>query len=344
MKRQFQRGLVVGKFCPLHFGHESVINRALGLCEEVIIISYTNPEFPGCEPETRRSWLASRFPAVPALVVGAGDGIKIPPNDADERTHRRFVGGLCQELLGIRVDAVFTSETYGDGFARELTAFFRKRDPDFHPVQHVLVDLERGVWPVSGTQLRKHIHAHRQSLAPEVYASFVQRVALLGGESSGKSTLAAALAAMWNTEWVPEYGRELWEGRGGVLEPGDMPKIAQTQISREDAACLRARRFVFCDSTPMTTLFYSQAMFGVLDPRVVAAASRHYDTTILCVPDFPFVQDGTRRDSPFRKHQHEWYRDRLATGGVDFFLAKGSVQDRVAAVSRYLEVASRNGI
>ena len=42
------------------------------------------------------------------------------------------------------------------------------------------------------------------------------KVAILGTESSGKSTLAAALAARHRTVWVPEYLREFVDTRGRV--------------------------------------------------------------------------------------------------------------------------------
>ena len=69
MGKQFQRGLVVGKFSPLHRGHELVIRRALEQCREVVIISYSNPELAGCEASKRESWLAALFPNARRLVV-----------------------------------------------------------------------------------------------------------------------------------------------------------------------------------------------------------------------------------------------------------------------------------
>ncbi len=337
MNRRFQRGLVVGKFCPLHMGHESVIRRAIERCEEVFVISYTNPEFPGCAPPQRRAWLAARFPGVHSLVLDSSPGISIPPNDASDTTHRRFVARLCTDLLRVEVDAVFTSESYGDGFAGELSICFRGNDPGHRGVAHVLVDQARDEWPVSGTILRRDVHGHRQFLAPEVYADFVERVALLGGESSGKSTLAAALAGRFGTVWVPEYGRELWESRGGVLHARDMPEIARTQLKREKLAAANANRFLFCDTTPLTTLFYSEEMFGRADPEVTAAALRHdYAHTIVCAPDFPFVQDGTRRDDGFRLRQHEWYLGQLANRGISSFVVSGSLDQRMDTVSACL--------
>ena len=63
MSARFRRGLVVGKFAPLHKGHELVIGRALADCDEVIVISYSKPELPGCSPAERgRSGCSRGFP------------------------------------------------------------------------------------------------------------------------------------------------------------------------------------------------------------------------------------------------------------------------------------------
>lgn len=331
MSRCFPRGLVVGKFCPLHLGHEHVIRRAMEQCDEVFVLSYTSPEFPGCEPDKRRAWLAARFPALRVLVLEAHDGL--PANDADETTHRQFTARICRERFGASVDAVFTSEAYGDGFAAALAREFG------HAVAHVMVDAARTAVPISGTHLRAEIHRHRGFVAPEVYASFVRRVAILGGESSGKTTLAAGLAAHFETVWVPEFGRELWEQRSGQLLPEDLPLIARTQIAREEATCHHANRFVFCDTTPLTTLFYCRELFGSAPPELEAASLRQYDLTILCAPDFPFVQDGTRQDAAFRQRQHEWYEQSLSARGLHWFTVAGTPQERTgqaAAQARLL--------
>ena len=67
--KPFATGLVVGKFAPLHCGHEKLINTALAQCEELFIISYSVPEMPDCEPEKRLTWLQVRFPQATFLVL-----------------------------------------------------------------------------------------------------------------------------------------------------------------------------------------------------------------------------------------------------------------------------------
>lgn len=62
-------GLVVGKFAPLHVGHEALINAALAQCETVYIISYSRPKSQGYDPDKRLHWLSARFPAMSHLVL-----------------------------------------------------------------------------------------------------------------------------------------------------------------------------------------------------------------------------------------------------------------------------------
>jgi HTH-type transcriptional repressor of NAD biosynthesis genes len=338
--KRFRRGLVVGKFSPLHRGHQLVIDRAFADCDEVVILSYTKPEFAGCEPERRAGWLAALYPSARRLVVtdgllcARGLDITVPHNDANETVHRRFCGWLCRDVLEVTVDAVFTSEDYGPGFAAELTAFFREGDPRFGGVAHVLVDKQRTSVPISGTAIRAEVHAHRASLSSEVYASFVQRVALLGGESTGKSTLAKALAEALRTISVDEYGRELWVQKDGKLVFEDLQHIGEEQVRREEAALRTssANRHLICDTTPLTTLFYSDALFGKVAPGLAVLAGRPYDLTVLCEPDFPFVQDGTRQQPDFRDRQHRWYLERLNAQGSRLVRVGGTVAQRVSQV------------
>jgi HTH-type transcriptional repressor of NAD biosynthesis genes len=263
----------------------------------------------------------------------------LPRNDASDREHRDFVGWLCWTVLGVQIDAVFTSEDYGDGLARSLDEYFRAKGMVTSDVQHVSVDPARAAMPISGTKVRGNPFAYRQYVSPDVYADLIERVAILGGESSGKTTLSQALASHFQTTWVPEYGRDLWEARSGQLLEEDMPQIALRQVDNELRFGREARNVLFCDTTPLTTAFYSQEMFGRVDLVVETLAWRRYDYTFLCAPDFEFVQDGTRQTARFRALQHEWYEDQLVRNGVDFEVVSGPVHARLEAVAARLSRA-----
>lgn len=349
--KQFRRGLVVGKFCPLHRGHELVIQTAIANCDEVLVISYTKPEFAECPPLKREAWIQALFPSVKTLVLNdellyhlcAQHNLQhaaIPQNDASDIIHRKFVGWLCWDLLHLTVDAVFTSEDYGDGFSIALTAYFKERGHPSQMVKHVCVDKARTLIPTTGTSIRTDPHLHRQFLSPAVYASFVKRICILGGESTGKTTLSIALANHFETVWAPEYGRELWDARRGDLEYEDLLKIGQEQISREKALAEKANHWLFCDTAPLTTLFYSVSMFNQADPQLQELANRRYDAVFLCAPDFPFVQDGTRKDDDFRQRQHRWYLNTLAEKDLPYFLISGSLESRIKAVAKHLSTIS----
>lgn len=341
---KYRNGLVVGKFAPLHRGHELVISRALALCERVHVLSYSKPELPSCDPAQRRAWIARSFPAVHCVVVddawlrahGAHDSIVVPSNDAPDEVQRDFVSYLCREQLQIPVDVVFTSEDYGDGFARSLTAGLRARWPAHASIEHVSIDRARQLVPISGTLIRADPHAHRDYLSAHVYAAFVERIAILGGESTGKSTLAAALARHFATQYVAEYGRELWEARAGRLEYADLLAIAEQQVEREQRAGEQSYRYAFCDTSPATTLLYCLDLFGRAEQRLRALATRRYTLQILCAPDFPFVQDGTRRDDAFRHEQHDWYLKQLEKSGERWLLVTGSLDERIGQVQEAL--------
>lgn len=349
--KRFARGLVVGKFCPLHYGHERVIDAALETCDEVFVLGYTRPEFEYCEPVERRRWFDLRYPAsrtsrLRVLILGADEiqaecarwGVVtsapvMPHNEDSEDVHREFCGWVCRELFGSSVDAVFTSETYGDGFAASLARQFG------HPVAHVAVDPARGLVPASGTALRRDPWAGRSLMAPEVSASLVPRIALLGGESSGKTSLAQAVAQALGTITVEEYGRELWVEQGGaVLSYEDLQRVAEVQVEREYRAAVvaSAGAAIVCDTTPLTTLFYSLKDHGIASPRLLELSRRRYALNVLCEADFPFVQDGTRRDAAFRDEQHAWYLEQLSDRNAKVLRVGGSLASRIDQVLRAL--------
>lgn len=336
MTARFRRGLVVGKFSPLHRGHMHLIDAALGACDEVLVISYSKPEFARCGRAARQAWFDELYPQLRTLVIDDVElrrlclerGLaprEIPHNDADAIVQREFCAWLCRDLCSMPVDAVFTSEEYGDGFAAVLGGWFPSR------VVHVAVDRLRLAVPVSGTRVRADPERERDFVHPAVRAHFIDRVCLLGGESSGKTTLAAALADRLATAWAPEVGRERWEQRGGPLDYDDMLAIGRAQVAREDLLARTARRWLICDGSALTSLFYSLDGFGRAEPELRALARRRYAVTFVCAPDFPFVQDGTRRDAAFRARQHAWYLQALADFGMPYTLLAGGPRQRLDA-------------
>ena len=129
-------------------------------------------------------------------------------------------------------------------------------------------------------------------------------IALLGAESTGKTTLARALAERLAQEtgqratWVPEVLREWCEAAGRTPRADEQRAIAQAQHARiEEAASAHA--LVVCDTTALMTAVYSRLVFGdrSLDAWAVQAHAR-VSLTLLTALDLPWVADGLQRDGP----------------------------------------------
>jgi HTH-type transcriptional regulator, transcriptional repressor of NAD biosynthesis genes len=248
-ERRFGLGLVVGKFSPLHLGHEWLIQQAAMQCNHLLILSYANPEFDRCDASTRRRWFAARFPEHETLVIDAtwpeqtcarrGIAVRpLPLNDSNDEEQQNFLAWLLKDVLKRIPDAIFCNEPYGPSCASGLTKALG------YEVAAVIMDLDRNQFGISATQIRQTPFKQRRWMSPDVAGAFVHRIVLLGGESSGKSTLAAALAAHYKTVWVHEYGRELWERQNGVMSEEDLLKIGHEQIRREEEALRSANRYL----------------------------------------------------------------------------------------------------
>lgn len=172
--------------------------------------------------------------------------------------------------------------------------------------------------------------------------SGVLRVAILGAESSGKSTLAAALATHFDTVWVPEYLREFVESNERVPQEHEQVDIARTQRDREHAAAKQARRFLFCDTTPLMTAIYSRHYWGRVDEELRdLELSHHYAFTLVTAPDGPWMPDGLQRESEaVRQAVHEEVVQTLDDRAIRFMLVTGSLPERVLQVDRFLKVAA----
>lgn len=341
MTPPFRTGLVVGKFWPPHRGHQLLLETAAAQVAELLVLVYANSDSPTHPAAVRAQWLrelyrgdeladGARIGATPLRIFAlSAEADGVPPDAADDDTQREFV----QQWLarqGQQVEVVFSSEAYGPGFAAYLG------------VPHVAVDNARTQVPVSGTRVRADATALAAYLHPLVAAQLgvvppapVPRAVFLGAESSGKSTLCAALAEACGTIWVPEYGRTLHEQKNGNLAYEDLLYIARRHAELEDEAAAQARGVLFCDTNAATTALYSYYYFHRCDPALRAMAAvcgQRYAHTFVCAPTVPFEQDGWRGPEALRSFQHGTILMQLDSYDIPYTLVEGTVAERVAQV------------
>ena len=169
---------------------------------------------------------------------------------------------------------------------------------------------------------------HRPESEPE-------RVVFLGAESTGKTTLAIALAERTGEPWVEEVGRRLWVQAGGDLPLSEYVTICKEHTALEDYLVHKAKRFLFVDTNATTTQQYAFYFFGECPDEVQGYAARckqRYAHTFLCAPDFPFEQDGHRVNPEVQRYMDGAIRNDLTLREIPFTVLCGPLEKRVRTV------------
>lgn len=184
---------------------------------------------------------------------------------------------------------------------------------------------------------------HHADAIPEEHPSgpslLPTRLGLIGAESSGKSTLAGALAAALPACIVPEELRAfvVREGRTPRQDEQAMLMAAQAEAEARIAATCPLP-WIVADPAPLMTAVYSIAYFD--DDSLVDAGlqqARGYRLVVWCDPGIPWQADQGQRDGPALRTATDSVIDGLVRGpiagtSIDVLKVTGSVEQRVAAV------------
>lgn len=318
-------GLTLGKFAPLHSGHQLVIETALAEMDEVLVLIYNCPEITDVPLNVRSRWIRDIYPNVE--VIEAWDGpLEVGDTPEIKRMHEDYI---LKALAGRQITHFYSSEFYGDHVSQALGAVNR------------VVDADRAKLPVSGTLLRQHPYQFRQSIHPRVYRDLVANVVFLGSPSTGKTTIAEKLAQEFETVWMPEYGREYWEShqvdRRLTLE--QLTEIAERHLEREEALLCKANRYLFTDTNAQTTYIFSLYYHGRADKRLIQyanAASSRYDLVFLCDTDIPYDDTWDRSGDGNRQVFQQQIMGDLAERKIPYFILRGPLDVRIDCVKRVL--------
>ena len=319
-------GLVLGKFLPYHAGHAHLIRTARAQVDAltVLVCSIEREPIPGGH---RYQWVRTAHPDCRVVHVGE----EVPQAPEDDAAFWPIWTDLIRRYAGA-VDVVFTSESYGEELGARIGA------------RAVCVDPTRRTVPISGTVIRSDPMGNWSFIPPVVRPYFVRRVAILGAESVGKTTLARQLAERFDSVWVPEYGRAYCEDRhASTLELHDFEAIAWGQATWEDSAAGRANRVLICDTDLHTTCTWSDLIAadrpGWLTP---AARARRYDLILLLDDDVPWIDDGTRVLERRRREHTQRLRAELNSAGREFLLLLGSYERRLRDATEAVEALLRD--
>jgi nicotinamide riboside kinase len=170
-------------------------------------------------------------------------------------------------------------------------------------------------------------------------------IALLGAESTGKTTLAAALGQALsddgkNTVVVNEYLREFCDRHGRTPTQAEQTHIAHEQTRRIDGM---AQRFeiVIADTTALMTAVYSEKVFR--DASLYAEALHAHQRvhlTLVTALDIAWEADGLQRDGPqVREPVDALIRTALRQAGSPYSVVTGHGNERLHHAKRCVEHA-----
>ncbi len=319
-------GLTLGKYAPLHQGHQLVIETALSEMDRVILMIYDAPETTSCPLPVRADWIRKLYPSVEVIEAWNGP---TTVSDSPEmmKIHEKYILGV---LKGRTISHFYSSEFYGDHVSKALGAVDRRVDP------------RRDKVPISATAIRNDPFANRHYLNPLVYRDLITRVVFLGAPSTGKSTIAERLSSLYSTVWMPEFGREYWEknhiDRRLTLE--QLVEIAEGHRDREDQLTLDANRYLFIDTEAITTYLFSLYYHNSAHPHLAQMADEallRYDLFFLCEDDIPYDDTWDRSGELNRTIFQKQTRAELLRRKIPFVSLRGSLNERLNKVKDILE-------
>lgn len=292
-------GLVLGKFAPLHKGHMFLIETAMSQVDFLYIAICEDSINKGHDIE---KWIHSE--CLSRFRLGKYYVVNIPYNDrlsyTDDDSPRVAMEWAVEFNKWLpRIDVFFSSEKYGENFAKYMGA------------QHVLVDASRENFPIGGRDLRLNLYEHWDFLTPIAQLRLQRVFVFCGTESTGKTTatnLCAKQFAKYKPHVITEYGREVVK-HSQLATYEQLWKIASVQTDMiHKANKERIAPMMFVDTDWRTTEGYRRYLFPNYPPIQVIREKKSRSTDyIFLSKDCSYVDDGTRlskeqRDELERHH------------------------------------------
>lgn len=308
-------GLIFGKFAPLTAGHVNFIRMAI---ETGVDRLYLFLSFDQKFNDTQSPWMQERLGLeerlldLKRLIEDSGLNHKVIVNYVDESNIPGYPDGGAAYAALIRAK-IPEGEMLTHAFSSEpeYTEYFSEYFPE---VEHVVLDAERSGVNISATRIRTNLRENFDYLSGQAKPRFVKKVAIIGVESTGKSTMTQRLAHHYATNFTPEVGRTICEdlfcGSEEVMTRADYLKIAMIHRIEEHLNANTAIVVHISDTTNLITHFsaicagkvaYNDDMFMSL---AIEEAHNFYDMVLFLSPEVEWVADPLRLQDTAGKREN----------------------------------------
>ncbi|OBW94164.1 transcriptional regulator [Gallibacterium salpingitidis] len=294
-----QVGVIFGKFYPVHTGHINMIYEAFSKVDELHVIVCTDTE------RDLKLFYDSKMKKMPTVQ----DRLRWMQQIFKYQQKQIFIHHLIEDGIAAypngwvdwssRVKALFKEKHFTPSVVFSSEPQDKEPYEKYLHLEVVLVDPERAFFNVSATKIRNHPFQYWKFIPKEVRPFFAKTIAILGGESSGKTMLVNKLAAVFNTTSAWEYGREfVFEKLGGneqAMQYSDYPLMALGHQRYVDYALRHAHKVAFIDTDFITTQAFCIQYEGKAHPFLDSMIKEYpFDVTILLKNNTAWVDDGLR--------------------------------------------------
>ena len=168
----------------------------------------------------------------------------------------------------------------------------------------------------------------------------IKKIALIGPESTGKTTLCAYLAAHYNTVWVPEMARQYIGSLERKYTLEDIEYCTKVQLNEEERLLKGANKFLFCDSEMIIAKVWCEDVFKSVPPWIEEMVNTNlYSMHLLMLPDIPFEHDTVRENPHRREFFFNWYKQELEERKFPYEVIGGTGEERfrnsIAAINKH---------
>lgn len=314
-----KRGIVAGRFMPLHKGHIALVRFAAAHCDELVISVFASPADP-IAGDLRMAWIREEFMRYVKISV-----VRV---DVPGPSNRTWTAVIADQFGPFNY--VFGSGNRDEALAEMLAASYVSFDPG------------RNEHPISGREILEHPFRHWDFIATPARGHFVKRICFFGPESTGKSTLAKCLAEHYHTEFVPEVAKEFISSNQFSAE--DIIRIGHAQTVRVLQKTAIANKILFCDTDLITTEIYSDTYLHVIPPVLKTLEFQvRYDQYFLFDIDVPWVADGLRDLGGKRKEMFLRFKNELEQRSISYILLTGEHARREEQVVKFVDYLLANG-
>jgi NadR type nicotinamide-nucleotide adenylyltransferase len=158
----------------------------------------------------------------------------------------------------------------------------------------------------------------------------LKKIAVIGAESTGKTTLARSLALRFQTVWVPENAREYMSVYQGEYSIKDIEQISKDQLAQEKRLESSANQFLFVDTELIISKVWCLDVFNKCPEWIENEINTHrYDLYLLTANDLPWVPDPVRVNSQRRDYFFNWYKRELDSHNLPYEIVTGRYEARL---------------